>query len=134
MIGTDCIGYCIGCCKSIYTIRARPRLHIWHSYLHDTILSIVKFACIGSVSVIAQSSSAVDRVFEPRMIQTNDYNIGIYYFSATDTVCSSKSKDGLAKNPDNLSKWSDMSTCKQLSSELALYKSNQECCSCTKRK
>jgi hypothetical protein len=48
------------------------------------------------------------------MIQTNDYTIGIYYFSATDTVFSSKSKDGLAKNPDNLSKWSDMSTCKQL--------------------
>ena len=50
------------------------------------------------VSVLA--SNAVDRGFEPRSGQTKDYNAALRR----------KSKDWLARNQDNVSEWSDMST------------------------
>jgi hypothetical protein len=43
-------------------------------------------------------SSVVNRVFEPRMGQTEDYNIGICCFSAKDAALRRKSKDWLARN------------------------------------
>jgi hypothetical protein len=60
------------------------------------------------VSVLA--SSAVDRGFQPRSGQTNDYKIGICRFSAKHAVLRRKSKNGLARNQNNVSEWSDMST------------------------
>ena len=60
------------------------------------------------VSVLA--SSAVDRGFEPRSGQTKDYKIGIYCFSAKHAALRRKSKDGLARNQNNVFEWSDMST------------------------
>ena len=60
------------------------------------------------VSVLA--SSAVDRGFEPRSGQTKNYKIGICCFSAMHTALRRKSKDGLARNQNNESGWSDMST------------------------
>ena len=60
------------------------------------------------VSVLA--SSAVDRGFEPRSGQTKDYKIGFCCFSAKHVALPSKSKDWLARNQNNLSEWSDMST------------------------
>ena len=60
------------------------------------------------VSVLA--SSAVDREFEPRSWQTKDYKIGICCFSAKHAALSRKSKDGSARNQNNVSEWSDMST------------------------
>jgi hypothetical protein len=57
------------------------------------------------------SSSAVDHVFEPRSGQTKDYKIGICCFSAKHAALRRKNKDWLARNQDNVSKWSDMSTC-----------------------
>ena len=62
------------------------------------------------VSVIA--SSAVDRGFESRSGQTKDCKIGICCFSAKHTALRSKSKDWLAQNQNNVSEWSDMSTCR----------------------
>ena len=59
------------------------------------------------VSVLALS--AVNRGFEPRSGQTKDYKIGIRCFSAKHVALRSKSKDWLARNQNNLSKWSDMS-------------------------
>ena len=59
-------------------------------------------------SVLA--SSAVDRSFEPRSGQSKDYNIGIGCFSAKHTTLRRKSKDWLARNQNNVSEWSDMST------------------------
>jgi hypothetical protein len=59
------------------------------------------------VSVL--TSSAVDRGFELRSDQTKDYKIGIWCFSAKHTALSTKSKDWLARNQDNVSKWSNMS-------------------------
>ena len=55
-------------------------------------------------------SSAVDRGFEPRSSQTKDYNIGICGFFAKHTALRKKSKDWLARNQNNVSEWSDMST------------------------
>jgi hypothetical protein len=60
------------------------------------------------VSVLALI--AVDRGFEPRSGQTKDYKIGIRCFSAKHAALRRKSKDWLARNQNNVSKWSDMST------------------------
>ena len=60
------------------------------------------------VSVL--TSSAVDRGFEPQFCQTKDYKIGICCFSAKHAELRRKSKDGLPRNQNNVSEWSDMST------------------------
>ena len=60
------------------------------------------------VSVLA--SSAVDCGFESWSDQTKDYKIGICYFSAKQAAVKRTSKDWLAWNLNNVSKWSDMST------------------------
>jgi hypothetical protein len=57
------------------------------------------------------ASSAVERGFEPRLVQTNNYKIGICCFSAKHAALRRKSKDWLAWNQDNVSEWGDMSTC-----------------------
>jgi hypothetical protein len=77
------------------------------------------------VSVLA--SSALDREFEPRSGQTKDNKIGICCFSAKYAVLRRKSKYWLARNQNNLSEWSDMSTRGLLFNELALLKSNSAC-------
>ena len=59
------------------------------------------------VSVLA--SSAVDRGFDPRSGQTNDFKIGICCFSAKHAALRRKSKDWLARNQNNVIEWSDMS-------------------------
>ena len=64
------------------------------------------------VSVLA--SSAVDCGFEPRSGKTKNYEIGICCFSAKHTALRKKSKDWLARNQNNVSEWSDMSTRGQL--------------------
>ena len=56
------------------------------------------------------TSSAVDRGFEPRSGQTKDYNIGICCFSAKHAALRRKRKEWLARNQENVSEWSDMST------------------------
>ena len=60
------------------------------------------------VSVLA--SSVVDRGFEPRSGQTKDYKIGICCFSAKHAALRRKNKDWLARNQNNVSELSDMST------------------------
>ena len=60
------------------------------------------------VSVLA--SSVVGCGFAHRSGQTKDYKIGSCCFSAKDAALRSKSKDWLARNQDNVSKYSDMST------------------------
>ena len=59
------------------------------------------------VSVLA--SSAVDRGFEPRSVQTKNYKIGICCFSTKHAALRRKSKDWLVWNEDNVSEWGDMS-------------------------
>jgi len=60
------------------------------------------------VSVVA--SSAVDRGFAPRSGQTKDYKIGTCSFSTKHAASRKKGKDWLARNQNNVFKWSDMST------------------------
>ena len=60
------------------------------------------------ISVLA--SSAVERGFEPPSGQAKDYEIGICCFSAKHAALRRKSKDWLARNQDNVSEWSEMST------------------------
>ena len=59
-------------------------------------------------SVLA--SNAVDRGFEPRSVQTKDYEIGMCCFSAKHVAIRRKSKNWSARNQNNVSEWSDMST------------------------
>jgi hypothetical protein len=60
------------------------------------------------VSVL--TSSATDRGFEPRSGHTKDYKIGICCFSSKHTALRRKNKDWLARNQNNVSERSDMST------------------------
>ena len=66
---------------------------------------------IGGVMVSVLASSAVDRGFKPRSGQTKDHKIGIFCFSTKHAALRRKSKNWLARNPNNVSEWSDMSTC-----------------------
>jgi hypothetical protein len=56
------------------------------------------------------ASSAVDHGFEPRLGQTKNPKIGMCCFSAKQAALRSKSTDWLARNQNNVSEWSDMST------------------------
>ena len=60
------------------------------------------------VSVLALI--AVDRGFERLSGQTKNYEIGICCFSAKHAALRRKSKDWLARNQNNVSECSDMST------------------------
>ena len=61
------------------------------------------------VSVLAVST--VDRGFEPRSGQANNYKIGICCFFAKNAALRRKSKDWVAWKQNNVSEWSDMSAC-----------------------
>jgi hypothetical protein len=65
---------------------------------------------IGGVVFSVLSSSAVDRGIEPWSGQTKDYKIGICCFSTKHVALSRKSKDWLARNQNNVSEWSNLST------------------------
>ena len=67
-----------------------------------------------------QTSSVIDRGFQPRAVQTKNYKIGVCCFSAKHTALRSKNKDWLAWNQDNVSELSDMSTTDCCFSEIAL--------------
>ena len=56
------------------------------------------------------TSSVVDRGFDSRSGQTKDYKIGICCFSAKHVALRRKSKDWLARNQNNVSEWSDISS------------------------
>ena len=55
-------------------------------------------------------SIVVDRRFESWSGHTKGYKIGICCFSAKYAALRSKSRDRLARNQDNVSEWSNMST------------------------
>ena len=70
--------------------------------------TLMKMYHISGVMVSLLTSSAVDRGFEPRTGQTNDYKIGICCFSAKHAALKRKCKDWLARNQDIVSVWGDM--------------------------
>jgi uncharacterized membrane protein len=65
---------------------------------------------IGSVMVSVLASRAIDCRYESRSGQTKEYKIGICCFSAKNASLRRKSKDWLARNRNNMSEWSDIST------------------------
>ena len=65
---------------------------------------------IGGVMVSVLAASVVYRGFKPRLGQPKDYEIVICCFSAKHAALRRKSKDWSAGDPNNVSKWSDMST------------------------
>ena len=65
---------------------------------------------IGGVMVSVLASSVVDHGFESRSGQTKDYKIGICCFSAKHTALRRKNTYWLARNQNNVSEWSDMTT------------------------
>ena len=73
-------------------------------------MSLVKPCSLSGVKISVLGSSVVDRGFEPRSGQTRDYQIGICCFYAEHAALKRKSKDWLARNHDNVSVCSDMST------------------------
>ena len=81
---------------------------VWRKYY----VPILKERIINGgvmVSMFVFSLSVVDRGFMPQWSQTKDYKIGICCFFAKHLVLRSKSKDGLARNQNNVSEWGDMS-------------------------
>ena len=102
MLGTIYI-YIYMCENSKYLMKFR--VHILYSHFH-----LYHGDLIGGGIVSVLTSSAVDRRFEPRSGQTKDYQIGICCFSAKYAALRRKSKDGLARNQNNVSKLSDMSS------------------------
>ena len=65
---------------------------------------------IGGVMVSMLSYIAVDRGFEPRWSQTNDYKYGICCFSAKHTSLRIKNKVWLVRSQNNVSEYRDMSS------------------------
>jgi len=65
---------------------------------------------IGGVMASVLASSMVYHGFTTRSGQTEDYNIGVFCFSAKHASLRRKSKYWLARNQNNVSIWSDMST------------------------
>ena len=57
---------------------------------------------IRGVMVRVVGSSAVDHGFEPRLSQIKDYKIGICCSSAKHAALRKRSKNCLARNPDNV--------------------------------
>ena len=74
----------------------------------------------GGVMVSVLASRAVDRGFQPRSGQTKDYKIRICCFSSKHAALRRKSKGWFARNQNNVSEWSDVSTRCLCFSELAL--------------
>ena len=69
----------------------------------------------SGVMVSVLTSSVVDRGLEPRLGQTEDCEIDICCFTAKYAALRRKNKNWLARNQDNVSKWSNMSTCRLVS-------------------
>ena len=69
------------------------------------------------VSVLA--SSVIDCGYELRPCQTKEFKIGICCFSAKNAALRRKSKNWLARNQNNVSEWSDISTERLLLTHLA---------------
>ena len=69
---------------------------------------------MGAKSIAPWAEMLTSSGFEPRSGQTKDCIIGIYCFSAKHAALRRKSKDWLARNQNNVSEWSDVSTLRLL--------------------
>ena len=74
-----------------------------YSLKQFTILQFIllyQTSCISGVMVSMLAFSTVDYGFEPWLIQTEDYDIGICPFYAKHAALRSKNKDGLVRYQD----------------------------------
>ena len=93
------------------SLSASPSICMQNLLLYVRIyLFILSLNRIGGIMVSVLTSSAVDCGFEPRSGQIKDYKIGICCFFDKHAALRRKSKDWLARNQNNVSEWSDMST------------------------
>ena len=76
----------------------------------NNFLQTSTYNSMGGIMVSILASSVVDHGFEPQSGETKDYKIGISCTSAKHTALRRKSKDWLARDQNNVSEWSDMST------------------------
>ena len=65
---------------------------------------------MGSVMVSVLASSVIDCGYELQSCQTKEYKISICCFSAKNAALRKTNKDWLARNQNNVSEWSDIST------------------------
>jgi hypothetical protein len=80
----------------------------WNILLLNFLIVQISINYIDGVVISMLVSKVVDRGVETRFDQTKYYKIGICCFSAKHVAFRRKSKDGLARNWDNVSKWGDM--------------------------
>jgi len=95
VIGNDCIGRCknnLSYDRGNYSLHTVLKPHRWRNGLRASL------EC-GRSCVRARSD------------QTKEYKIGICCFSAKHAALRRKSKDWLAQNQNNVSEWSNISTC-----------------------
>ena len=78
-----------------------------HSCFIKFVMTSQRHNRVGDVMVSVLAWSAVDRGFEPQSGQTKNNEIGICCFPAKRGI---KDKNWLARNQNNVSAWSDMST------------------------
>jgi hypothetical protein len=103
--------------KSIHTLIRTTSTFIYPQYrvlFGNKFLTLMSFSVTTNTASVAYwlvlSLSAVNRGFEPRSGHTKDYKMAICCFSAKHTALRRKSTDWLARNQNNVSEWSDMST------------------------
>ena len=90
-------------------------LQYYHVLLGNKFSKLNELFCnykyhIDGVMVSVFASSVVGHGFEFRSGHTKDYEMGICCFSAKHAVLRRKSTDWLARNQNNVSEWSDMTT------------------------
>jgi hypothetical protein len=104
--------------RSLHTLIRSTRTFIYLQYrvlLENKFSKLNELFCnykyrIGGVMVSMLGLSAVDREFEPRSGHTKDFKIDMCCFSAKHTTLRRKNTDWLARNQNDVSEWSDMST------------------------
>ena len=99
--------HAISITKIVHAVKGGLLLYCDKVYLRG---NINQKHLIDGVMVSVLASSAIDRGFKPRSGQTKDYEIGMCCFSAKHAALRRKSKDWLARNQNNVSEWSDIST------------------------
>ena len=98
----------IFCPNIIYFCSARLDFSI--SYKESGLIQSTEISLYLAFMVSVLASSAIDCGYELRSCQTKEYKIGICCFSAKNAALRRKSKDWLARNQNNVSEWSDIST------------------------
>ena len=101
-----CVAQCILYCYVIYCHLCRQ----YNVYVFAEKQKCSPKTLICGVIVIMLASSAVDRGFESRSGETKDYQLVFVAYNAKHAELRRKSKDRLARNQNNLSEWSDIST------------------------